>query len=338
MLQPSRSLIGLDVGGANLKAVHLSGPACTLAFPLWRQPDRLADALADLLPRLPPAEELAVTMTGELCDCFESKRQGVLTILAAVERVAAGRPVHVWLTDGRLVGLDAARTQPLLAAAGNWLALATWTGRLAPSGSALLLDTGSTTSDVVPLVNGKPVPVGRTDPERLRSGELVYTGATRTPLCALLGGEGAAELFATMLDVYLVLEDLPEQPDRCDTADGRPATNACAHSRLARMLGADLESSTASERLDLAWRMAARQTSLLASAIRTVSARLPGPPETVILAGSGSFLAKRAWREAAGAVDMRIVRLEEQLGQERSTAACAYALAVLAAETITSAR
>jgi len=327
----TRSVVGLDIGGANLKAAHLSGPGWSLPFPLWRQPDQLAGALDELLCRLPSADELAVTMTGELCDCFESKRQGVTTILAAVQQVARGRPVRVWLTDGRLVDLDTARKQPLLAAAGNWLALATWAGRLAPCGPALLLDTGSTTSDVIPLVAGRPVPVGRTDPERLRSGELVYTGTTRTPVCALLGGDGTAELFATTLDVYLVLEDLPEQPDRCDTADGRPATRGCAHARLARMLCADLESSTAAERLDLARKIANRQTRLLAEAIRTVTARLPGPPETVILAGSGSFLAERAWRETAHPVEVRIVRLEEELGPERSAAACAFALAVLAA-------
>ena len=91
--------------------------------------------------------------------------------------------------------------------------------------------------------------------------------------------------------MYLVLGDLPEQPDHRDTADGRPATRACAHARLARMLCADLESSTETERLELVSRIAARQTNLLASAIQKVQARLPTPPETVILAGSGAFLA-----------------------------------------------
>ncbi len=331
----ARSPIGLDIGGANLKAVHPCGQSALLPFPLWQKPDRLAAALDDLLCRLPPAEELAVTMTGELCDCFESKRQGVASILAAVESVARGRAVHVWLTDGRLVDLATVRRQPLLAAAGNWLALATWAGRLAPSGPALLLDTGSTTSDIIPLVDGRPIPVGRTDPDRLRSGELVYTGATRTPLCALLGSAGAAELFATTLDVYLVLGDWPEQPNRSDTADGRPATRACAQARLARMFCADLESSTAGERLELAQRIAGRQTRLLAEAIRRVAARLPGLPRTVIVAGSGSFLAERAWREA-GETEERLIRLAEELGADRSVAACAYALAVLAAERLPS--
>src|SRR5256885_9284124 len=61
---------------------------------------------------------------------------------------------------------------------------------------ALLLDTGSTTTDIIPMINGVPVPVGRTDPHRLGTGELVYTGVRRTPVCAVLGSEGTPEVFA----------------------------------------------------------------------------------------------------------------------------------------------
>ena len=65
-------------------------------------------ALVDLLAQLPPADQLAVTMTGELCDCFPSKRQGVESILADAAQAAGNRRVRVWLTDGRLVNLDTA--------------------------------------------------------------------------------------------------------------------------------------------------------------------------------------------------------------------------------------
>ena len=48
-----------------------------------------------------------------------------------------------------------------------------------------------------------------------------------------------AELFATTLDAYLVLDQVPEDAEDRDTADGRPATRPCAHARLSRMLGGD---------------------------------------------------------------------------------------------------
>src|SRR5262249_61046309 len=134
---------------------------------------------------------VAVTRPGERWDCFASKRGGGRAILDAVSAAAGATPVRVWLTDGRLVGIGAARSRPLRAAAANWLALATFAGRLAPRGPALLIDVGSTTTDIVPLLDGRPVPRGRTDMARLRCDELAYTGVVRTPLCALLGEYGA---------------------------------------------------------------------------------------------------------------------------------------------------
>src|SRR5262249_58388006 len=141
--------------------------------------------------------------------------------------------------DGRRVALDTARKDPLPVAAATWLALATFAGRQAPRGPALLIDIGSTTTDIVPLLDGRPVPRGRTDTERLHASELAYTGVIRTPLCAILGTRGMAEFFATTRDAFLLLGRLPEDSSDCDTADGRPATRVCAEARIARMIGAD---------------------------------------------------------------------------------------------------
>ena len=231
-------MLGLDIGGANLKAATSAGAGRSVPFPLWKRPGDLAAALEYLIGEFPAERELAVTMTGELCDCYASKSEGVLAILAAVAKAAnrrGCREPRIWTTAGRFVTLDAALADPLPAAAANWLALATWAGRLAPQGSAVLIDIGSTTTDIIGLVNGVPIPDGRTDQARLRSRELVYCGVRRTPLCAIFGPNKAAEFFATTEDVYLVLGDLLEEPHRTDTSDGRPATRTHALARLARM-------------------------------------------------------------------------------------------------------
>src|SRR5262245_44794516 len=133
-------LAALDIGGANLKAACPDGTARLKPFALWKDPGGLTAALRTLLGELPPVDQLAVTMTGELCDCFETKRQGVPAILDSVEAVAEGWPVLVWRTDGELVSPAEARATPLQTAAANWLALATYVGRLAPTGPALLID------------------------------------------------------------------------------------------------------------------------------------------------------------------------------------------------------
>src|SRR5262249_11605561 len=85
------AVLGLDVGGANLKSAHVgpAGPgARSLPFALWRLPADLAGALRDLVGPFPPADVVAVTMTGELCDCFADKREGVHAILGAVAQAA----------------------------------------------------------------------------------------------------------------------------------------------------------------------------------------------------------------------------------------------------------
>jgi probable H4MPT-linked C1 transfer pathway protein len=328
----SRTVLGLDVGGANLKAAHTAGAARSAPFALWKDPAGLPAALRALIASMPPADALAVTMTGELCDCFESKRQGVSAILDAVEAAAGPTPVRVWRTDGRFVDPASARATPLLTAAGNWLALATLAGRYAPRGPALLIDVGSTTTDVVPLRDGRPAPQGRTDPERLRGEELVYVGVRRTPLCAVLGLEAAAELFATTLDACLLLGAIP--PDAADrnTADGRPATAAAAHARIARMLCADLETSTPEQRMELARRVVFKQVFRLTEAVERVAARLGGPPAEVLLAGEGEFLARTVLKEQRAFPPCATISLAAKLGAAASRAACAYAVAVLAAE------
>ena len=328
---PWRTL-GLDIGGANLKAVHTGGSVVRRAFALWRDPAGLAAALQDLCAALPPADQIAITMTGELCDCFENKRDGVAAILDAVQAVARATPVRVWGNEGRFLDPDAARRMPLQTAAANWLALATLVGRFAPSGPALSIDIGSTTTDLVPLLDGKPAPRGRTDPERLRCGELVYTGARRTPLCALINGEVAAELFATTLDAYLVLGHLPEDANDCNTADGRPATRPAAETRLARMLCADLETSTPDERRRLAERAVGRQRALIRDALDAVLRTLASPPRTLILAGEGEFLAEQVIGPLPELHGAERISLSRELGREISAAACAHAVAVLAGE------
>lgn len=324
-----RSVLGLDIGGANFKAAHSSGAAALQPFALWKNPAGLPAALGELARRLPPFDLLAVTMTGELCDCFENKKQGVRTILKAVQTVAGSVPVRVWQVNGKFVDPAAARKAPLKAASANWLALATFAGRFAGKGLSLLIDIGSTTTDIVPLHDGKPKPRFLTDPERLVSGELVYTGVRRTPLCALLGFNAAAELFATTLDIYLVLGRIPEDPADLNTADGRPATRAAAHARLARMRCADPITCSLAEMHLLAEMTYQRQLTGIIQRLMTVESYLPSRPQSFIVSGSGEFLALDVVNTLH---TVPVILLSERLGPRTSEAACAYAVAKLAEE------
>jgi probable H4MPT-linked C1 transfer pathway protein len=328
-------ILGLDIGGANLKAATPDKRALSVPFALWKQPDNLPAALAELVAKFPEAAELAVTMTGELCDCFETKRDGVHAIIAAVQSASVGRRIRVWSTDGVFLDSEEARRNHLQVAAANWHALAMFAGRFAPHHGGLLLDIGSTTTDIIPLNHGIPSTHGLTDRDRLQMRELVYLGVRRTPVCAVLSEQVCAELFATTQDVYTVLGLLPEDATERDTADGRPSTVEYALARLARMLGADREMLSDDQLIDFAIKLHSRILDILSRAARTAYYDTQQAPElrTVIVSGAGEFLARRVVEKAfEGSPLERIISLNDELGPTVSACAPAYAVAVLATE------
>jgi probable H4MPT-linked C1 transfer pathway protein len=332
--------LALDIGGANIKVADGLGYCTVQPFALWREPQRLAEALRVAISRAPACDRIAATMTGELADCFDTKADGVRYILEALAIAAEARPVCVYQINGRLKPSESVLRQPQLAAAANWHALARFAGRYAETGAALLIDIGSTTTDLIPLVNGRPRTVGYSDTDRLLSGELVYTGVERSPVCSLVDYlpyreqlcPVAQELFATTWDAYLTLSELPEEPDNRNTADGRPATRAASRSRLARMICADATTFENTDALIAAESIRRHQTARIAAAVAQVVARLGEAPTTIVVSGAGEFLARRVVETMN--LSGRLISLGDELGPALSRAAPAHALAVLAREGI----
>lgn len=323
-------LLALDVGGANLKIADGRGYAASQAFPLWREPERLSGQIASLLRAAPSAERIVATMTGELADCFRTKAAGVTAIVQALEQASSGRDVRIYLTDGSLVGPNEAIRRPLEAAASNWHVLARFAARWLPDGSGMLIDIGSTTCDMIPIRDSQPATAGKTDPDRLAAGELIYTGVWRSPVCAVVNAlpwrarncPVAQELFATTLDAYLLLGDLNEEPHNCSTADGRPATREYAHERLARMICADREMFSEQDALAAATRIRDAQVQRIAT-----SQPMAMLPATVLVSGQGEFLARHMLQQIGFAG--RMISLADKLGPEISQVAPAHALAAL---------
>ena len=341
------NVLGLDIGGANIKAAWANVDAdgvlqelhCHSAgFALWRAPHLLEAKLREVAESQRSFDALAVTMTGELCDCFASRHEGVLHILAAVACLARGRPVGVWSTKAGFVTLEEAASNWIDVASANWHVMAHHMARIYNEGTAIVVDTGSTTTDIVRLEHGELRVTGLTDAKRLSAGELVYTGVGRTPLASLMsewigGGERPhrimAETFATTADIYTLMGDIPEAPTNTDTADGRPMTRRDAANRVLRMVGKDLSIGSMEEAETWARRFALRQVEMIASAIE----RLAMGNEFVhaVVCGSGAFVAERAVR-CGVKKRFELNRYREVLGDAASEAACAVALVALWAD------
>jgi (4-(4-[2-(gamma-L-glutamylamino)ethyl]phenoxymethyl)furan-2-yl)methanamine synthase len=324
-------VIGLDVGGANTKAVWRNGGerrAVSRPFEVWRDREALAAVLREVVAGVAPepVEAVALTTTAELSDAFRTKREGVGFVLDAAEAAFAGPLLLAFTTAGELVPLDEARARAPEVAAANWLASTLAVAAVYPD--ALAIDVGSTTADVVPIAAGRVVATGRTDLDRLLAGELVYTGALRTNLAAIAprvpvrGGSCpvASELFAISADVQLILGHLAPGDYTCATPDGRPATVEFARERVARLVCADTEQMAAEEIDAMAAFLHAEQVRQIGAAVRRVSGRFEGDPPVVPL-GAGAFLA----REAAEHLGRAVVELPWSAAERDAAPAAALA-------------
>jgi len=334
------AVIGWDVGGANIKAAlvervdHVDPKAIERPFALWREPQRLTDVLVETAAHLGPTSHMAVTMTAELADCFATKREGVHFVLASLRRAFPDVTLWIYGLDGSFHSVEAARERPYHVAAANWLASTTVAART--FADAVFIDVGSTTTDIIPIVRGRVVSQGRCDVARLRSGELVYTGALRTPICAILrsvplcGGRHrvAAEHFAIAADAHVWLGRIDEHEYTCETPDGRGRSRLEAAARIARMVCADRETLKSDDITAIAESVARAQVQQIAVGIRQVLRRVGvDRPHEAILVGCGRFLA----RAAARRLGLNTHELTKQ-SAACATPACAVAFLLLERE------
>jgi len=239
---------GLDVGGAHLKVALVEAGrtiAVTLFLcPLWQGLDKLDAALSAAQPLLSRADRFGVTMTGELSDLFSDRKSGVETLVGRIHRDLGSR-ARFWMGLRGFGSVEEACRHHADVGSTNFLATAAFVATHVPD--ALLIDFGSTTADIVPIVGGKPMARGLTDAERQTNGELVYTGFTRTAVMGITTRapfkgrmQGLArEYLATMADVHRIIGDLPDGVDQHATADGRGKSLDESIARFARMFGRD---------------------------------------------------------------------------------------------------
>ena len=329
-------MIGWDIGGVNTKIARVENGALLHArsHPYEIQQDPLA--LAPLLRALANAvgvsedDHHAVTMTAELSQMFRTKREGVAFVLAAMTKAFPSASLHVFTVNGRFLSRADALNEPLAVAASNWAATATIVALDHPN--ALLIDIGTTTTDIIPIVHARPAALGTTDPARLASGELVYAGALRTPVEAIvqhvpLGASLAgvsAESFALIGDVHVWRGDLAPDDYSVAAPDERPASREFAGERIARVVCADREMLDDRAISAIADAVADAQVDLIGRAIARVRERHT-TLRTAVVTGLGAFIATRAARQAG----LSVIQLADALGTDGARCAPAAAVALL---------
>ncbi len=341
--------IGWDIGGAHLKAVKLNTfgqivqvmQVLQLPCQLWKGLAQLETAINHMLQafKIAPAVAVhAVTMTGELVDCFENRQRGVIEISNLVAKLLGKETLFYAANAGFVTLVDVSANIQRIAST-NWHASAS--ALAMHVGDALFVDIGSTTTDIIAISGGKVANESLTDASRMADDSLVYTGVVRTPVMALgqkLFFEGAqinvaAEYFATMADVYRLTGELLPENDMAETADGKGKTTLESARRLARMIGMDVENKPIETWLNFAKTCKTVQMHQIKSAVL----KHLKPNMMMIGAGAGSFLAKQIAQDLNCKFILPATRMDIGLQADANvnskvleTCFTAYAVAILA--------
>jgi len=278
-------MIGIDVGGANLKIVDDRGVHIHYC-PLWEH----APITAQLEPYVSLTnDEAVVVMSGELADCFSNKMEGISFIVDAVKKA---------FPHAQFYGIDDRfhTTAVSQLAAANWLASAAYLKEEYPD--AVLLDVGSTTADIIPLSRFVDLK-GLTDLMRLQNGYLVYSGMLRGNIATLLQSVAldgiptptSSEYFAISADAHLALGHITPAEYSCDTPDRKEKTMDASLKRLARVVCADLDEIGIPGALQIAGQFWERQQELICEQVQKIAKE--SESEEIIVAGIGASLFAR---------------------------------------------
>ena len=299
-------VLGWDIGGAHVKACLLRDgrvvEVAQWACPLWQGIEHLERVLHLAHTRWPQLGRAvhAVTMTGEMTDLFEHREDGVRRIAAILTNAlapTASDALRFFAGEARWCRPAEVAAHWEQIASANWLATASHAAQCIAEG--VLIDIGSTTTDLIAFRAGRVLGGSRSDAQRLATGELVYHGVVRTPLCALgpriawRGGELNVmnEFFATAADVYRLTGELDHAHDLHPSADNAPKDLPATRRRLARMIGLDARDAAPDDWLAFAHTWRAKQVDELAGQLRRVIAAHGLSEAAVALgAGCGDFL------------------------------------------------
>ena len=254
----------MDVGGANTKAALLHFQNKKISefnsyieyFPFWEKtiPDisnMLTQIVESLIEknniRLEDINYITVTITAELSDVFQTKREGILTILNALDKSFDNNKLHFITNKNMYIDYITAKSDYSSITAANWASTALFLGQFLPN--CILIDAGSTTVDIIPILGSIPVPEGKDDISRLVNHELIYTGGLRATIPSITHhvpyrGKNVRisfEKFALISDVHRILNNISEEEYINDTADNRSKSLEDCFARLSRIICMDIE-------------------------------------------------------------------------------------------------
>ena len=246
MAEKNIKFLGVDIGGAHLKIVGLDREknvvlASQIKCPVWKGTNHIEKNF-NIIKKIAPRAILGITMTAELCDNFSNRDQGVKEIINITKKI---KNVKYFFTSKKKKYFEKVPNYRSISSM-NWLATSRFMEKKISDG--LVVDFGSTTTDLTLIKNYRCKNQYTNDFSRINNAELIYTGLTRTPIMALaeivninkkLKVNIIPELFSNTSDLYRVLGILPINVDLYESLDGRNKSKINCFKRLSRNFGLD---------------------------------------------------------------------------------------------------
>ena len=177
-------IIGWDIGGAHIKAAKIdfkkkTSKTAQIYSPIWKNKNYLKKSITLIKKKLGKTNYHAITMTAELSDIFPDRKNGVKYVVNLSSKILGEKNIFFYSKKSFLKKKSAIKKHFELNSM-NWHATASFISNFFPN--CILVDIGSTTTDVIPIKNKEIISKGVSDYQRLKSNELVYLGVLRTPI------------------------------------------------------------------------------------------------------------------------------------------------------------
>ena len=240
-----KTYIGWDIGGSNTKiSIIKSNRANSEVHEIELWNDNGLSKLKKLVSEFGNNKSdtyHGVTLSGEMCDIFPSRKNGINTILSFFKKYSSNTLIY---SSSGFLKLHKIREYKKVASM-NWYSIGEMISNKIDN--CIIIDMGSTTTDFIMIKNNKIINKREDDFTGLNHDELLYTGFLRSPIYALtnevrvnmISSKVIPENFSTMADVYQILNIIDIKYDYSSRADGRSKTILNSYKRVARSFGFD---------------------------------------------------------------------------------------------------
>ena len=293
-------IIGWDIGGAHIKAAKIDFNKKTsktkqIYSPIWKNLNYLKKSIKLIKKKLGKTNYHAITMTAELSDIFPDRKKGVNHVVNLSSKILGEKNIFFYSKKSFLIKKLAIK-KPFELNSMNWHATASFISNFFPN--CILVDIGSTTTDIIPIKNKKIISKGVSDYQRLKSNELIYLGVLRTPIQAVERKKNLInENFANLSDVYRVLNKIPSTFDLLPTLDRKTKNKHDSARRIARIFGKDYKKNHFLKWKKIAYQIEGEHLKILKSVIKKIEKKNFLKKVPIIGAGIGEFLVKKIYNK-----------------------------------------